>query len=299
MGGEPVIVDCDPATGYALRDVDDGLALLYLLAFPLEFELLGVTTVYGNASLKRTSRKAREILRVAGREDLPVLSGASSPRLLGSPTPASDFLNECASRYPGELVVLAIAPLTNVATAGITDPDFYAKLRRLVVMGGALGQGFGIPLVPPFEFNFLRDRRAADLVLAAPCEKVLITAELCRTVVFTTRELDSLWATGSRVTTYLAYRIEPWLRLNRAAPFLPWKGGFVPWDLVAAVYLRRPDFFSHAESRGMKIRGGRPPAGVIVPDPSRDGFPCTLPQSVAPEAVLDEFLDAMAIHAKR
>ena len=63
-----VIVDTDPAIGAGFRDIDDALAIMYLLASPDEIDVLGITTVHGNASLTTTARTARVVLRAAGRE---------------------------------------------------------------------------------------------------------------------------------------------------------------------------------------------------------------------------------------
>lgn len=293
-----VIIDTDPATGYAFKDVDDGLAILYLLARRDEFDVLGLTAVHGNASLKRAKAKAHEIVGLVGRTDVPVLRGAGSRRELGADTPASTFLNEAVRSRPGEVTVLALGPLTNVATAGIANPDFYDRVARIVVMGGVLEKGLGIPLVSPFEFNFFKDPEAADAVLAAPCEKVLITADLCQQALFTRRELDSLWQMQSRAATYLAYRIEPWLKLNQVAPFLRWKGGFVPWDVVAAVYLRRPDLFGEVEERGLGLKKGRLTTGALESRADRDSLPVKLPMRLEPDPLLDEFLEAISLFGR-
>ena len=291
---DPLIIDTDPAIGVRFRDVDDALALLYALARPDDFEVLGVTPVHGNASLRKTVPTAREILRVGRREDIPVLPGASSAHDLGKRTAASEFMAEQVRARPGEVTVLAIGPLTNVATAGMTDPDFYRNAGRLVIMGGALRAGLGIPLLSPLEFNFFKDARAAERVLAADCEKVIVTMDLCTQVVFTRRELQALELMDNPVATYLARHIEPWLRLNRAAPFLPWTGGFVPWDVIAAIYLRRPELFEEEETC-LRLRSGAVKTGAL--EKCNDGSrPCRLPVLVRAPELLDEFLDAIYAH---
>ncbi|MCG2794914.1 MAG: nucleoside hydrolase, partial [Actinomycetia bacterium] len=291
---EKVVIDTDPATGYALRDVDDGLALAYLLALPDEFDVLGITTVFGNVSLPRATARAREAVRVTGRTGVEVFPGAWSRHALGDVSSASMFLPDAVAANPGEVTVLALGPLTNVATAGLADRAFYRDVKRIVVMGGAVDEGIGIPLVSPLEFNFFSDAAAADLVLDAPCEKVVITGDICRQALFTRRELDSLWAMRSRVATYLAYRVRPWLKLNQVLPFLPWKGGFVPWDIVAAVYLRRPDLFSGVEGNGVRLRRGLFRTGTLEPDASRDGRPARLPTRLEPRPLLADFLSAIS-----
>ena len=297
MSEQNVIVDADAATGYAFKDVDDGLAILYLLTRPRDFDVLGITAVYGNAPLKKTKTKAHELVELVGRADIPVLRGAAGRQDLGTRTPASMFLNEAVCTRPGEITVLALGPLTNVATAGLADPGFYERVARLVIMGGTFDSGLGIPLLSPFEFNFFKDPVAAEAVLAAPCEKVVITADLCRQAVFTRRELDSLWMMRSRAATYLAYRIEPWLKLNQVAPFLGWRGGFVPWDVVAAVYLRRPDLFGDYRDAALRLKKGRFATGALE-STGCGGEPSKVPMSLEPDPLLDEFLEAISLFGR-
>lgn len=92
MASGKIIIDTDPATGYRFRDVDDGLAVLYLLALADEFDTLALTAVHGNASQPRTFDKAVELVDVAERSDVPVPRGAVNRRDLGVET--------AASRYP-------------------------------------------------------------------------------------------------------------------------------------------------------------------------------------------------------
>ncbi|MHB8894517.1 MAG: nucleoside hydrolase [Candidatus Geothermincolia bacterium] len=287
-----VIIDTDPAIGIPFRDVDDALAILYLLSLPEEFEVAGITPVAGNAPLRKAEPIAREVLRAANREDVPVLAGASGRRELGKPTPASQFLSQVASEHPGEVTVLAIGPLTNVATAGIRDPDFYGNLARLVVMGGALEAGYGLPLVSPLEFNFWKDTEAACAVLAADCEKVILTMDLCIQVVFGRRELDAVYSMSSPAARYLSRHLGHWYRVNHLAPS-PWKGGFVPWDMIAAVYMRRPELFEESETC-LRLRKGRWKTGGL--ESCEDGSrPCRLPLRVSAPELLDEFLDTIRL----
>lgn len=296
MSSSLLVIDTDPAIGLPFKDVDDGLALAYVLALPSEFEVVGISVVFGNAPLHKGLSRAVETLRVTRRDKVPVLRGAAGRKEIGSETPASRFLRGLADENPGRVTVLALGPLTNVATAGIRDPDFFEKLEGLVVMGGALEEGLGLPLVSPLEFNFFSDPEAADLVLEAPCEKVLITADLCRQAVFTPREIRALYRMENNVATWIANRSLPWLQLNRLAPFLPWKGGFVPWDVIAAVYLRKPGLFRDEVESGYRLKGGLLRTGVLAPDTARDSRPVTIPTSLDPDALLEEFLDVINLY---
>ncbi|MBU1670581.1 MAG: nucleoside hydrolase [Actinobacteria bacterium] len=288
---EKIIIDTDPAVGVPLRDVDDALAILYLLALPDEFEVLGITAVGGNAPVPSAYAKARGLVGLARRGDVPVYKGAAKAGCEGSA--AGSFLARAVDERPGEVTVLAIGPLSNLRQASLLDPEFYSKVKRVVAMGGALAREVNLPLLFPLEFNFFKDPDAAEGLLAAPCEKVIITGDLCRQALFTRRELEALFGLGSAVGTWLAYRVRPWLRLNQLFPFVPWKEGFVPWDVVAAVYLRRPGLFADIETKGMRLRPGRLRTGAIEPDASRDAMPATLPARQDADAMLSEFLEVM------
>jgi len=286
-----VIVDTDPAIGAGFRDIDDALAIMYLLARPDEIDVLGITPVHGNASLTTTARTARVVLRAAGREEIPVRPGASSKRDIGKETPATRMLIESVRSHPGEVTILAIGPLTNVASALVLDDHFATYVRTIVVMGGSLDAGMGVPFLSPLEFNFLKDARAADIVLSAPCEKVVVTSDLCQQVVFGRRELEALQGMASYQASWLARRIEPWLKLNNLVPLVPWRGGFVPWDVVAAVWLRRPELFEYEEV-GLRMRHSRFMTGAI--ERFECEAPSRLPVKVRADELLDEFLDGIA-----
>jgi len=216
--------------------------------------------------------------------------GASSKRELGKPSAASEFLAATVSENPGAVTVLAIGPLTNVATAGLVHDGFYGQVESIVVMGGALEAGYGLPFVSPLEFNFMKDIAAARALLDAPCRKVIVTMDVCTQVVFTRREMDAILSMSNPAAGYLSRHVKPWLRLNALAP-TPWKGGFVPWDVIAAVYLRRPGLFEEAEV-GLRLRPGRFMTGGLE---RLDGAarPCVLPETVRAPELLDEFLDAI------
>ncbi len=290
---QKIIIDTDPAIGYPFRDVDDALAIIYLLAFPDEIECLGITAVHGNASVNKTYRKAQEILRMAGREDIPVFLGAKSRVSLGQETFASTFLKEMARAYPGEVTVLTIGPLTNIATAGIGDTDFFQNLNRIVMMGGTFKRGIGIPPLSPFEFNFFKDPIASEVVLGAPCKKFLISADLCQQVIFTEDELNGLCGISNRIAGYLSLRIRPWFDLNRRMPFLPWKEGFVPWDLVAAVFIRKPEIFSQEKRKRLRLLRGVFYTGALVEAPERECPPVSTFDRVDPRVVIEEFLESV------
>jgi purine nucleosidase len=178
----PIIVDCD--TG-----IDDSLALLYLCASE-DADLVAVTCCSGNVEAHQVAENNRGLLELIGRSDVEVALGRTvplvrpleitpethGPRGVGyaelppgrrplSGRHAADLIGEEARRRPGELTLLCIGPLTNLAVAVQREPALPKLLRRLVIMGGA----FRVPgnTTPVSEWNIHCDPDAARAVLAA------------------------------------------------------------------------------------------------------------------------------------
>jgi len=174
----PVLLDTDPG-----NDIDDACCLAYLLRQP-RCELLGVTTVTGDTRQRATIADA--LCRAAGRPDVPVYAGLTGPLLHGRGQPevphyeaikddaglrtfdappgdAVAFLRDTIRSRPGEITLLAIGPMTNVAALFAADPEIPALLNRIVLMCGVFtgrnGHGPGTR-----EWNALCDPLAAALV---------------------------------------------------------------------------------------------------------------------------------------
>jgi inosine-uridine nucleoside N-ribohydrolase len=183
-------------TDFGSVPMDDAYALMLALHSP-EIEIAGVTTVAGNFSLEQATADVLRLLEIAGREEVPVYRGADMPLVHEkshfattrhgtwwsdeAPTPppggfatkraeelgAAQFIAETVAAQPGEITLVAIGPLTNLAMAMRLAPDFAAKVKRLVIMGGAipaLPDGHG-NITPAAEFNFWVDPEAARIVL--------------------------------------------------------------------------------------------------------------------------------------
>jgi purine nucleosidase len=178
-----VVWDMDPG-------IDDALALILALKSP-EVQVMGITTVAGNAPVEMTSANARRVLECLNIESIPVAMGAAhplkhpledalshhgtdglgncdlpAPKLPLYPEKAWDFLARLVLDAPGELTLIATGPLTNVAYAFELHPELPGLLARLVVMGGAYnltpcGKGNCTPFA---EFNIWQDPEAAHMV---------------------------------------------------------------------------------------------------------------------------------------
>lgn len=185
-----IVLDCDNTLGMPARDVDDGLALLYLLGCP-EVELLGVTTTFGNCIVDQSYAHTRALLAQADRDDIRVLRGAGQRGQ--APTEAAHFLAELAADHPGKVTLLATGPQTNVKAASEVDPNFFVNLRRLVCMGGFV-RPVRVGRQVLDEVNFAADAPAATCVLSAPCPLVVMNAEVCLQASFNWLNLVRLWA---------------------------------------------------------------------------------------------------------
>ena len=132
MVKHPVILDCDNTFGLPGCDVDDGLALLYLLGSP-EICLLGITCSYGNNTQERVYANTRRLLRQWGREDISVLCGANSPEDRRSE--AAEFLAHAAQKHKDKLLVIATGAMTNLL--GATEyGSFFENCAGFSLMGG-------------------------------------------------------------------------------------------------------------------------------------------------------------------
>lgn len=174
-GMQKVIIDTDIGD-----DIDDVFALGLALQSP-ELEILGVTTAWGNTTLR--ARLAERLLRETGRGNIPVAIGIEKHNPQGGsfsqarwaeagPPPSThlqavDFILDQIRRRPGEITLIVIGPETNIGAAIDRDPATFRKLKRVVIMGGSVRRGygdveFGPPHPPEPEYNIKMDVPAAQ-----------------------------------------------------------------------------------------------------------------------------------------
>ena len=188
----PIIFDTD----FAMPPQDDSLALMLALQSS-ELEILGITTVAGNDSVERATSDALRMLEIANQTEIPVYVGADMPLVHevsdfainnygkwysndSPPAPpggfaskqaehgsAVSFIVQAVMENPGEITIVALGPLTNIAQAIRAKPEFAANVKQLVIMGGAIASlpdGAG-NITPNAEFNFWVDPEAARVTL--------------------------------------------------------------------------------------------------------------------------------------
>ena len=128
-----IIFDCDNTMGVENCDVDDGLALLYLLGCP-DAEVIGITATYGNNELGVVYENTLQMLKEIGREEIPVMKGGAYAGCYKNE--ASSYLVKKVNEHPGEITILATGSLTNLQGAYEEDSCFFDKVKEIVLMGG-------------------------------------------------------------------------------------------------------------------------------------------------------------------
>ena len=206
-----IIVDFDNTMGVKGCDVDDGLALLFLLGTPgVSVEAACTLRLFGEWGL-----------------DIPVYRGAASKD--DEPGEAARFLAQAAAENPGELSIVATGSLTNLRHAAQLDPAFFSNVREIAVMGG-ITESLVINGRIMDELNFSCDPAATLAVLSAPCPA-------CLPAFFRREDFTENFGEGSWL-----YRTCDYWFADMGERYV-WDG-FTCWDIVAAAAVARPDLLS-------------------------------------------------------
>lgn len=197
----PIVIDTDNSLGELGSEVDDAFALAAAVGDPA-VDLLGVTTVFGNTDAVSVADLTRDLFDGLGLPDMPIHTGAAHPmkRALRSvirDVPDSADAVEALSTYiaerPGELVLIAIGPLTNVARLIRARPDAARQLREIVVMGGSFLRTTWRGDFPG-EFNFWNDPDAVATVLESGVPLRLLGLDVTEQVRLTHADAEALTA---------------------------------------------------------------------------------------------------------
>ncbi|KAK9757876.1 hypothetical protein RND81_01G192200 [Saponaria officinalis] len=214
------IIDTDPG-------IDDAMAIFVALKSP-EVDVIGLTTIFGNVYTTLATRNALHLLEVAGRTDIPVAEGShvtitkctklriadfvhgadglgnqNFPPPNGKPIAqsAASFLVEQARKYPGEITLVALGPLTNVALAIELDPDFAKNIGKIVVLGGAFAVNGNVN--PAAEANIFGDPDAADIVFTSGADILAMGINVTHQVIFTDADREKLAVSNGDLGQYL------------------------------------------------------------------------------------------------
>jgi purine nucleosidase len=290
-GPTRIILDTDLAMGAPGSDIDDGFALALALADPgIRVEL--VTTVGGNSDVETSTRLTRELLGVLGHSGLEVVEGA----------PVGDAAaREIARRVlaePGELTIVAIGPLTNVARALAGSPDIAEAVREVVVMGGVFLEQTNVASMPG-EYNFWCDPEAAQAVLDSGVALRLVGLDVTRRVRLTRADADALAERGE-FGRLAAAATHGWIDFQeRAKPHEEREqGSCALHDPLAVAVVTRPDLVTWHDAHVAVETEGRVARGVAVADLLMWADPptpnCRIATRVDADAFRALFLERMA-----
>lgn len=262
----PIVLDTDIGT-----DVDDVVALALLLRAGT-VDLQAVATVYVHSAIR--ARMVRAMLVAAGREGVPIGSGTDAPLLNRDPLywagfegeglidpreergdrwpQGVDLIIERVLARPGEVTLLAIGPLTNVALALRREPRLAGAMRRIVIMGGLVQRRFDQLNMPYSEHNIRCDPEAAQIVFGSGAPITLVPLDVTTQVRIERSQLARLRAgdalaqvVADQVGRYLGYRERDWTHMH---------------DPLAVAAVLRPDLLRtfpmhvHVETRGEYTR---------------------------------------------
>lgn len=315
--GEPlrrILLDTDLAMGAPGSDIDDGFALALAVADPgLALEL--VTTVGGNTDVDRATTLSRDLLAMLGHDWVPVVPGAAGPlsprwrRPERDPAPAHPAGSaaqhaavELAARVmaePGELTVVAIGPLTNVALALLLEPRLARAVREIVVMGGVYLEQTNVGRMPG-EFNFWCDPDAVQVVLHSGAPVRFVGLDVTRRVRLSREDAAGLAERGGRFARLAAEHTEAWItHQERLKPREELEqGSCALHDPLAVAVVARPDLVTWRPARLAVETGSEVTRGVAVADLLRWEDPpepnCRVATAVDHEAFRSLFLERMA-----
>ncbi|HWP80297.1 MAG TPA: nucleoside hydrolase [Candidatus Acidoferrum sp.] len=301
-----LFLDTDPG-------IDDAIAILTLLG-DKEVTMCGMSAVGGNVKLHHTLNNLLCLCEAAGRTDIPVYAGAPGPLFgalndaaevhgaaglggicLAAPEKkpeaedAAEGIYRAAKAHPGQLSLMAIGPLTNVAKALLAHPDLGELLCEIFIMGGAIVGGNA---TLQSEFNIYVDPEAARIVFESGIKLTMAPLEIANSMPITLEELASLRPLG-RAGTLAAEIGEAGIEVAKRYGR---EGGWPIYDAVTAVCWLRPDLFEMKdfnvviETRGSKTRGRtvvdwygftKKPTNCAIPvSGDRDGYVKVLRENI-------------------
>lgn len=263
---QKIIIDTDPG-------VDDAQAILLAGTHP-ELELIGLTTVFGNVSVELATANALRLTTLL-QQSIPVAQGGATPLGQTALMPpkfvhgadgfgninwpagqgtadsrtAAEFIIEQVTQQPGEITLIAIGPLTNLATALQTEPDLPSLVKAVIVMGGAVYRAGNV--TPSAEANMICDPDAADQIFAADWPLTLVGLDVTMQLLLARSELQRLQ--GSRYGQFLNQSAQFYMDYyqNRIGV----DGCFIH-DSAAVIYAVQPDLFETAQGALLAVADG-------------------------------------------
>jgi uridine nucleosidase len=254
-----IIIDTDPG-------IDDAMAILLAFQSP-ELEVVGLTTIFGNVHTQLATQNALRLTELAGRPEVPVAPGADAPLLvpldyaadfvhgqdgfgnLNLPAPQGQPLNQTAAEFiietvmanPGQITLVPIGPLTNLALALTLEPRLAQNVAEVVIMGGAATVNGNV--TPAAEANIIHDPHAADVVFTAGWPVVMVGLDVTMKTVMSRAYFEELNAAATPLSRFIYQSSQFYQAFHRSYAGLD---GSHTHDPSAVAYLIDPGLFTTA-----------------------------------------------------
>ena len=255
MAQHKIILDTDPG-------IDDAMAIFTAMAHP-DIELLGLTTTFGNVSVDQATQNALTLVEMAG-SDTPVAQGVAAPitkpladfpdfvhgadgfgnlnldppKRRAVTQSAAEFIVDQANLNPGELVIVAIGPLGNLAQALQLDPELPSKIKQVVIMGGVIASDGNVS--PVAEANILSDPHAADKVMAASRSLVMVGLDVTHQIMLPRSLFDRIATENQRVGSFMHSAAKFYIDFYSSVRNID---GCYSHDVSALAYVVNPELF--------------------------------------------------------
>jgi purine nucleosidase len=222
---EKIIIDTDIGD-----DIDDALAISLAVKSP-EIDLIGVTTVYKNTAAR--ARLAKKVLEMLGRAETPVYIGCAQPLInkveaeeipnqysedmggmeVHTDMDAVDYIIKTVMKSEGDISIVPIGPLTNIALAIVKKPEIKNKIKSIVMMGGAYYFHYN-------EYNIECDPEAARIVFESGIQIKAVGLDVTLKCQLTQQDVERIEHPHSEITQFLSELIGRWTSINNYLPIL-------------------------------------------------------------------------------
>ena len=287
MNDLKVIFDTDPG-------VDDAMALLFL-ARHKHVSLMGVTTVFGNASIDQVTHNAL-VLKDRYKFKAPIAKGAARPleiepddpptfvhghnglgdidlpvttKTQADPRPADQLIIDLVRDHPGEITLIAVGRMTNLALAAQRAPDIIGLVKQVVVMGGAFGHnGHSGNISPVAEANIYGDPHAADYVFGLDWPLTIVGLDVTKETIMSSEEINEL-STLNEEGAFLRAISHGYQDFHKQSDGLD---GFYVHDSSAVAFALQPDLYDTTHGVVRVVREGMA-IGQTIFQPTDKKFP--------------------------
>ena len=213
-----VILDTDPG-------IDDALAFILLKAMP-EVALQAITVTHGNTSVEKCTTNALKLVELLGMQNIPVAMGADQPlvkalsvaeethgdtglghAILPQPTiraidqNAANLIIELVNANPGEITILCIGPVTNLALALLKDPSLRKKIKNVLSMAGTIH--YPGNATPSSEYNVFCDPESFDILLRSGIDLTIVPLDVTYQCLFTKEHVARLKGARADIETFI------------------------------------------------------------------------------------------------